>query len=160
MIVHHLAAHHAHQAVETLCRGTLKPRVGLAFAPYTIHHIGAVQPQLHHLRYGLHIVLQVGVNAYGSIAVCRGPFKARPQCLLVSHVVGQTQAAHVLVGLSQFFYDLPSAVGTPIVDVHDAPVVYQRLGLHASYHIGEPRIGFVQHSFFVVTGYYYRKGHI
>ena len=67
--------------------------------------IDTLQKIIHHLCNGIHIVLQIGINRYGSVIItARHQLQSRPESLLMTDVVCQLQTGHVSVRFGQLLY--------------------------------------------------------
>lgn len=78
MVINGFGTHRAHHAVEGQRGGALEPGVGLALAAHAIDDVCALAPLVHHFGYGLHIVLEVGVDGHHHVGPVLGHGQPRP----------------------------------------------------------------------------------
>ena len=115
MVVYYPAVKESHQAVERQCRSALEKGVGLALLSHSEYDVVALVVFIHHKTDGINVILQVGIDAYGSVTVCRSPLQSCPQGILMTTVARQLQAANLRCLLGERLDNAPCLILASVV---------------------------------------------
>jgi hypothetical protein len=137
------AAERLDQTVEQVGRGALDPRFAVARAALGIHHVVPGTPQLHHARYQLGRVLQVGVDDDHGIA--RSQVEPGRHGGFLAEIAAQVDERNARIASAQRPDQRQRPVAAAIVDVDDFRAHVDQLE-----HQAQALVESFQHGFFVV----------
>lgn len=112
-------------------RVSFEPCVGIAASPNPVHDFCTIAVTLHHLPYGIWIVLKVSVDCHECITGVNRVFHTGHECILMAGVGGKTQPFDSRITGRRTFYEAPGAISTSVVNIeYVTPVGNLTVGFH------------------------------
>ena len=128
MVIHHVRAERAQQAVIPLRSGALKGGVLLPARAYAVDDVIAVLKGREHGVDGVNVVLQVGVHGNNAVGAIPQRHQTAQQRVLMAAVARQADAGKDRIARVQAGNELPGGVLRAVVDEADAAQGADRSG--------------------------------
>ena len=103
MVINGIRPQPGHYLIKSLCCEPLKKCICIPLTAYPIYDIIALIKFIHHLINSSDIILQIRVHRNRHITVPLTRHKSSQQCILVSAVPAEVDAAVQWIGFMQFF---------------------------------------------------------